>query len=637
MKAIITLAQSEVTARALGLWLDLSSNPRDVAAERQIVWSESDRLRNDIVQSFHRVTGLIERYLAEINSALHRPSITIVVDAIDPGNLSVTKEGRTWENLVAMLILTYPEILWLFGVIESTGFKDDAEFERLFGKSAKALTGTETKNENVTPIHSIWRLFDDISFDPLFDPSGLRNWVRNRTLSTLERAGVKGFPLPLRPDSRIAAAIDEEGSYSYFHAYTAYRFGCRAYVITKWSEMQFLFSRAPESPRCSLLTPWLLLEDMSLNFPDRPEGLSLSHLRRRADKLKGLSRDEPSYLRLLITTGQQRRKDTTLSENRSFLDGKAHGKGKILYKPMEGMFDLWAKAGLLRGTRISRRTGSVTGFSWPPKPQDIMPSVVVKGHGAPGKLLLVADSLIKRAERLKESNSVEDAILGAVLATESLELTGLRTPTTAVDALALKHEFEMKAECQFSGIAYHFRLRDRLHEVTQSSRLLGRCFCKQNQKNAILNAEMFVLNHIRSVLQDKSQYDEEQKCLNRVRHIHNTLWMRRKPGRFVFWPILRYLELLLSSFPIFLVVLCCWILLLAGMYSLSTPVAAEHFGFFDAISSFFSIGSPIHPGGGIVPDNFGPSYVVTVCLAIVAGFVHLGVFVNHLYSITTRK
>ena len=163
--------------------------------------------------------------------------------------------------------------------------------------------------------------------------------------------------------------------------------------------------------------------------------------------------------------------------------------------------------------------------------------------------MLVAENLILRAESSAGSvETVAEAAQGAVLAVDAEELTGGRTPTTAVEALTLKHRFEVMAECQFCGVAYHIWMKPRLDEIAEETTAICKWFHAGQRKNAALNAEMHIVNQLVGILREFNRFDEEQICLNRIRRLHNTLWMRQKPSRLIFWPVLRYLELLLSSF-----------------------------------------------------------------------------------------
>ena len=496
------------------------------------------------------------------------------------------------------------------------------------------------------PNHALSSMLNPIWRAALFDPDGLRDWVRGCTLDSPAGGDLR---LPRRRE--CAAAIDEERPYAYVHGYTAYRFGFRADVVTTWAQMKQRFDRAATAHGY-----WLLLEDMSLNLPDRENSVRLLRLEKayeehhgsrktttkgRAGHLRQLdSTDgdiESSQLRVLVTTGQERKGDDALSANRAYLHVKAHGKGAIVFKPTGGMFDLWKQAGLMSTSGDARRAGNAPGFHWPPAIPESRGSFDEPGrHGAPGKLVLIAEALIRRATaQLGKAESVGDAVLGAVWATDALELTGGRTPTTAMEALSLKHRFEVLTECQFSGLKYHLSIDPRLNEVSLEAAAIARWFHRRQQTDAKLNGEMKILHSLIGVLRNHLQFDEEQACLDRIRHLHHTLWMRRHPFRFLLLPLLRYIELLLSSFAVFVVFLLVWVFGLGVAFEWANHYATPGPALIDAISSFFSIGPPIsHPRSASVN---GWGHIGVACIAIVSGFLHLGVFISHLYSIASRR
>ena len=117
-----------------------------------------------------------------------------------------------------------------------------------------------------------------------------------------------------------------------------------------------------------------------------------------------------------------------------------------------------------------------------------------------------------------------------------------------------------------AGIEYHISLKPRIDELELETAAFAKWFHRGQQTPARLNAEMNMLSSLVSILRDWNKFDEEQLCLRKVRNLHNTLWMRRNPINFVMWPLLRYLELLLSSFAMFLAVLGVWIVVLSLLY-----------------------------------------------------------------------
>ena len=259
------------------------------------------------------------------------------------------------------------------------------------------------------------------------------------------------------------------------------------------------------------------------------------------------------------------------------------------------------------------------------------------GHSSPGIFLLIARHLLDRAESMltKGLSSVEQAVRGAVLANDALELLGGKTPTTAAEALSLKHHFELHAECQFTGVEHHVPLHHRLKEIKRDAESIARWFRPQERRRAALNIQMNIVNQLVRILRQYNQFDEEQECMNRVRHLHNSLYLHEHPWRrFLTWPILRYSEFLLSSFSRFTIALIVWIVGLTLLFNLRPDIKSptdetnslQPFG--DAISTFLGI-NPI--------TSYGPWLIVLSVVAIVAGLAHLGIFISHLYVLVSKR
>ncbi len=550
-----------------------------------------------------------------------RHRVVVLVDGIArPDDLNVVAQGGGWESLLSMLILAFPEFRWVFGVWGAS--------------NADAKRVTELAKH-----HSLISLFGPGESDPLFDATGLRDWIRERTNHCLEHELKDDLRLPLREER--AAIIEEEQSYLYFNGYCAYRFGFRADLIASWQRMKNTFGNKGKHPY------WLLLEDMSLNFPDREKGIKLHCLRgeraRECPQLDSINAAvERSRQRVLITTGQTRPGDDTLSRNRDYLREKAHGRGTLVLKPASGLFDLWEQAGLMRRYDGVSHTDFAPSHRWPPE----KPVLAGKadGHGAPGKLLLVAEKLIERAEAIKSQvRSVGDAVLGATLAADALELTGCRTPTSAIQALSLKHQFEVMAECQFSGVEYHIHIEPRISDITRDLEAICLWFGEGKRESARLNAHMHILNQLVRILREYNRFDEEQICMNKVRSLHSTLWMKSRSWRSIFWLPIRYVEYLLESFLRFVGVLGIWVAVLAFLFALypADPNPSDcglvrfGIGLENAITSFFSVGAPMQHLK--IVDDPSVGFVVVSMISIISGFLHLGVLISHLYSVVSRK
>src|SRR5262249_24990025 len=154
------------------------------------------------------------------------------------------------------------------------------------------------------------------------------------------------------------AAIEEEVEFAFMHAYAAYRYGFRADVVTSWCLMEYLFGHSADGRTNHGFS--LLLEDMRLQFHDKPASIHLSRLETsqvngerklgRSDYCPLLAvENDKSRWRLLITSGQMGVDKDLVEDNRKYLLQKRHGansRDPVIYKPVGGITDLWEQAGL---------------------------------------------------------------------------------------------------------------------------------------------------------------------------------------------------------------------------------------------------------------------------------------------------
>lgn len=573
----------------------------------------------DLEEDFGRVGATLELLLDTSQP------VTVLIDGMIPSELNPLL-GASWEALVARLILGYPEVRFLCS-------RTEPEFAKL---------------------HGLANLFRP-TIEPLFDGSGLRDHVRKRagksasattTVTTVEKGRTEeplsGAPYLARR-KRIAIALDEEVAYSHLHAYAAYRFGFRAVPVQSAALADDLL-HVPRSPATtsdcagrSKAPPDLVLEDIYLNFADGRPGMS-DLANKRHSAWESL---EKAKHRIFVTSGyhdepaKSAKNRAYIAEQKASLTTEGERRHiRVLHKPYAGIFRLWQGSGLARAicwTDEHGKThrGVAEGFIWPPRKESF--STEGHGHSSPGVLMVIADSLIKRAKKLlPDVISVEQAVRGAVLANDALELLGCRTPTLAVEALRLKHRFEVLAECHFSGVEHHIQLKERLDEIRRDVAAISQWFGRKQRETAALNAEMQILLNLVHVFRDNGQFDEEHICMARVRQIHHTLWMRESssgfalPWRMVFWPFFRYVEGLLASFPFFVLSLIAWSVIIAALFNLT------HYGNVAeaTFNTFFGFGWP--------SEEANVSRWVAG-LAMLAGIGHLGIFVSHLYTIVSRR
>lgn len=694
--------------------LDLKFPPLDPSA-RVHLW---------VLQAFRELADAIDTAGGPGGAEQLRRAVAIVgvtqvdhLDKLDP--LSTT--GDPYGAVVALLILTFPEIHWIFTGLRGTQ-TDFAEAH---------VMGTDATAERVMRAY-------DLGFVPLFDPTGLREQVRKRVRDAEERGGRVASYVPER--GALAVAIDEEQDYAFLNAYVAYRFGYRCHALTSYenavrvlrTQVKQLFDDAGEvyerearistghylkalvarhmgtvgalcpgadvasflrspdfmlvsclwsSPSREEIEKWLLeeararagtdqeevglldvaavlleqygfpvkdrnlwpvsgpeitltLEDRYLNFADKDPDLNprLSDSDER-NKVFGKLKEAPH--RFFVTTGHERGVPPSslwskIKIRLQALRQKNVSSGTV-YKPWSGIFDIWDQLKL---------RGPATGFVWPPVDiPDGKPTV--GSHSAHGRLLVVAERLIARAQLMLEgARSVPDAVHGALLALEAKEYLGHRTPTTSLEALALQHQLEVLAECSFYGVEYNMNVASRFADIERELAIISEWFLPAKRKLSRLNAELRIVSELLLIFRAHSQFDEEQRALVKLRDLHRGLWLlRHRRWAWVIWPLRAYIEVMLRSLGWLVMAFVLWIGTLSLLYVISghggDPYWVNRYwhAFADTIISFVGL-SP--------PHDFDTMWrspgALRVCMvAISLGFLHLGIFITHLYALLARR
>lgn len=571
---------------------------------------------------------LADQFMAELGkdaSTLPIGKVHVIVDEYDLTEASVL-EGRGWEASISMLILAFPEVHWAFAAV------------RACTKDFTALLQW----------HSFRNIIGGLDADPLCDGSGLRNTIRTDTAEAKDSRGNKVAPyVPIRAST--AAALEDEQSYAYFNAYTAYRFGFRAFPVDRNALAHVLF----ENERLDGDVPYLTFEDVYLSYPDKEPNqhysdLGSTEVGSRKRSLPGL---EMASYRIFVTTDHRHAGDSSKHErNRCYIrTGECVRKsnetgryGRTVNKPFSGMFALWTTSRLAQRLRWTdkqgrRFVGTAPGFVWPPQASARTSD---QGHSAPGRLLQMATHMITRCEAMLRAgvHTVPDAARCAVLATDALELLGDRTPTTAMDALKLKHMAEVTAECEFSGVEYHIEIKPRLKEIQVEARSLSRWFDRRRKVMAAMNAEMTTVIELMRIFRDHGQFDETLVCQNRVRHLHNRLWICQQPARVIFWPLLKYTEVVLASFGCFLAAIAAWLLGFVGLFTWAATLKERSDGVPEVLNGsgpWEQAFTAFTAANTFTSANFTWN-LLTVCAALI-GIAHIGIFISHVYMLVSRK
>jgi hypothetical protein len=503
--------------------------------------------------------------------------LTVLVDEINPMLMNPLR-ANGWPTLVAMLVLAFPEVRWHFLVL--TGRPRDDQLDR-------AQQEPLHRWDSFQSLHGIDGLFEPRG-TPLFDGYGLRQHVltcmsedenQDRHFNRLSFRSVGSVPAR----RALATVLDEEEGYRWLQAYMAYRHGFRVCAIAFWREAENLLGSGGRlNPKASAREDALIhnsffalsLEDWFLSYPDQTDPAT-SDLRRRSELLPALRLQAPP-LRRFLTVGHQHQAGVLVDRRNNWLaqlrqqeiGATGHPlkqKQQIAFKPASGIFSLWKELGLDRDWNSSgeqawkpslRRKyhGLAPGYFWPPDNSDTAaPQNVDDGHSSPGRLLHLAERLIDRANVLaRECNTATEALRGAVLATQALELLGCRTPTVSVEALLLKHAFEVIAECQFPGVEYHLNLRERLADVKANLAGMSVWLHHNRRHDFKLNAEAQILSKLSSILVEYGEYEEAELCQQELRDLHRQISVRydfktRPLFAPLIWPFRWYIVFVLRS------------------------------------------------------------------------------------------
>ena len=551
---------------------------------------------------------------------------------------------NAWSTVVSMLMLAFPEVHWLFITPH------------------RAPTGSSLKRAHVLNASSSLKhclTLRNAGYTPLFDPTALRDAIR-RNMRAIDRGAAAG-QVPYR--SKAAAAIDDEDAYAYFNAYAAYRFGYRSCPVASWTLMKEVCCAEADDIHLSL-------EDLYLGFADRPEDISLSNLKQRDEEHPKLK--DKVKQRAIITVGHHRTGEPSQphGDNQEYLCDLREKKGvKIneLHKPLAGIFDLWEKVweenlslwkkaweeeGYLAAFRSLVRNICATvgglrnskavlaeGYEWPPDPKKNRDAPT--GHSTPGRLLAIAGRLIERSKKvLGEAQNVPDAVYAATLAVEAKELLAGKTPTTALEALALQHRAEVVSECMFYGIEYNLDVQTRFQEIQREVEAIGHWFNEDQRKRSTINVRLSIAEELARTFHNHNQFEEEQQCLAEARDLAAKFWIRQKPWRRLLYPLLWYINSSLRSLTTFVSLVTLWIIAFGFVYYFSAPFVASgaEKTVIDALGAstvfFFTLSGG---GGWIIKDGLHTLWNIFLSFQGMISFLHLSLLISHIYMIVSRR
>jgi len=300
-----------------------------------------------------------ERAAKFLTDTLERDhEVVALVDEVDATRLN-PMANHGWSSLVAMLILAFPEVRWVFQVIHGLPSRKDSEAAE--GETDNQRKEREELIKQRDDERKMWQAVHDSCGvhtllaprgTSLFDGYGLRQRVRGWMQAEHDSGQARGSavdrnfqPIPCRP--KLAVVLDDESDYSHFLAFMAYARGFRVHAISSWSEASALLGedgalfkdggqgKPPEVSKHFLLS----IEDWYLNFPDQSTR-GMSDLAQRQEHLPGLSLTTPRHRRF-VTVGHEQSSDGTRERNRYLADLRLMEKaqcGRVVRKAEQVVF-----------------------------------------------------------------------------------------------------------------------------------------------------------------------------------------------------------------------------------------------------------------------------------------------------------
>jgi hypothetical protein len=351
----------------------------------------------------------------------------------------------------------------------------------------------------VSPLDSGHGLFSTISrfargMRCWFDPTGLRTLVKCRFLGTLfgnatnwDNTREQREVLSDRLDN-VAVAIDEEREFAMLNAYTAYKFGRRAWIITTFAEFDTKPLWVAQAMDVTQNLDVVVLRDIDLRFPDIPEKDKIREKLANVNesvwenkygacwRIRAVS--SHPYVETEIKFGAKHSDDEyRLGQYGEFPDFHYLGRNK----PISTMYDLIR----LVKEKVGNEYQTINS-----RLKTVKDPSVDGGHGAPYLNLAMAESLLQQTGNC-ERGPVEN-LLGALLAGEAYELLLGMSRTTALEALMLMHKKEVAAETGFPGVSQNMKLSVRKSDVEASLEMLFVDDTSKNPENARTTKNLFL-------------------------------------------------------------------------------------------------------------------------------------------------
>jgi hypothetical protein len=576
---------------------------RSFRVRAQVEGDDTGKIARDgFLAAFSEISDSIEG-LMETDGAFGRRRTVLVEDDGAAGGDAFFKDFvatnyTAWRHLCALLVMTFPDILWVFG----TGEDIRAAFQaRGFG--LHAVTGKDIGQALADLIY-----LRDIGFEPLFDPTGLRAFVKERSYEAIETMFRKeNGKIVCARRSQLAIVIDDEAEVAAGLSYVHYKRGYRVQTVTS----EALLKRDLPLP-----SPSRSAESYTIAFPDsdRPT-------------LRSGPQDIDSQCPALTTLVAKQRIVFTIDDHKP---KEPHSTGDanhvLLNAPFEGFAGLSASFGL---------DSAPQDFDWPPR--HVERGHVPGRHAVPGFMVSAARRLLNRLDIHPEA----PAHVRCMFALEAQELLLNRLPSLSLLAQQARMASEIRLEMQLPTIfgrsdgSAASDLKPRFAEVEAECASILSVVYMQSAKRKERLLRLFQ-SQLVGVMIDE---------FRRSYHFHEEISSLRKQRELDLSGNLfgRYTAFILSGPRCFIASVAIWITAFGFAYMVlfwaATGDLAVLGPLLTSAYTFASVGAAPDAMaiGGNASGAFVRSYNIAVVLECLVALFHWGTGLAHLYTLLSRR
>jgi len=399
-----------------------------------------------------------------------------------------------YELLFSRLILSYPEIWWVF--IKTQG--DESPY-------SKHTIDFYNKRKSLQEI-ILERVFLFSNLSPLFDLDDLYKYM-------LGKISKKHSDLKKNPDIEFFL-IEEELDYIFYMFYALSQFqSTKVYPLHLYSLAKEVLNKNPCEHRESF---FYYIHDRYYYPIDLPSEKNLDNLKAR---FKEFNLKKCSNVKHILVSFSDLQED-----EKNFIDF-------FIKKPLSSISSFQDE--------LRKKLGDNN-----LKKERFIYEVSEKGsHSSLGVLSTIASKILRRAERYYENiKSAEEAFSVAIMATYILKILGWQNLNLIYRAFSLKVKAEALGEVIFTGSDVNVEVKHKVEDIENFLTTLSKNFNLHNSPK-IASMELLLLNELLKIYKEHNQLDEELNLTNYIRE--KVFKIRRKSNflyNFIYFPFVKPLS-----------------------------------------------------------------------------------------------